>query len=64
LIASSVGNSKHRGLGKEGHFKGANGLSHPSDTCCRRRILLSYWCYYPRVTGVAAITPIRHYVSL
>ena len=25
----NFGNSKQRGLGKEGHFKGANGLSHP-----------------------------------
>ena len=50
--------------GEEGHFKGANGLSHPRDTSCRQRNLLSCWCYYPRADGFTAITPMRYYVSL
>jgi hypothetical protein len=33
LIASSIGNSKQRSLGKKAMSKGANGLSHPRDTC-------------------------------
>jgi hypothetical protein len=49
--------------GEKGHFKGANELSHPRDTWCRPRNLMSYWCNYPRASGFAAITPIRHYLS-
>ena len=57
-------NSKHRGLGKKAISKARTGFRILEIRGAAGEICVSYWCYYPRLSQIAAITPIRHYVSL